>query len=80
MSEKTPLVGIIINCYNGEKYLAEAINSIQFMHKLIKIGKLFFGTMHQSIIAPILQNLMTKNLNIIDQSQLRLSVRRDLKL
>ena len=28
MSEKTPLVGIIINCYNGEKYLAEAINSI----------------------------------------------------
>ena len=28
MSEKTPLVSIIINCYNGEKYLAEAINSI----------------------------------------------------
>jgi glycosyltransferase involved in cell wall biosynthesis len=28
MSEKTPLVSIIINCYNGEKYLVEAINSI----------------------------------------------------
>ena len=28
MNKKTPLVSIIINCYNGEKYLAEAINSI----------------------------------------------------
>ena len=28
MNNKTPLVSIIINCYNGEKYLAEAINSI----------------------------------------------------
>ena len=28
MNKKTPLVSIIINCFNGEKYLAEAINSI----------------------------------------------------
>ena len=28
MNEKNPLVSIIINCYNGEKFLAEAINSI----------------------------------------------------
>ncbi|MDC1454446.1 glycosyltransferase, partial [Pelagibacteraceae bacterium] len=28
MNESNPLVSIIINCYNGEKYLAEAINSI----------------------------------------------------
>ena len=28
MNEYNPLVSIIINCYNGEKYLAEAINSI----------------------------------------------------
>ena len=26
--KKTPLVSIIINCYNGEKYLAQAIDSI----------------------------------------------------
>jgi glycosyltransferase involved in cell wall biosynthesis len=28
MSEKAPLVSIVINCYNGEKYLNAAINSI----------------------------------------------------
>ncbi len=28
MSETTPLVSIIINCYNGEKFLVDAINSI----------------------------------------------------
>ena len=28
MSEPVPLVSIIVNCYNGEKFLAEAINSI----------------------------------------------------
>ena len=28
MNSKLPLVSIVINCYNGEKYLSEAINSI----------------------------------------------------
>ena len=28
IKKKTPLVSIIINCYNGEKYLAQAIDSI----------------------------------------------------
>ena len=28
MNLKLPLVSVVINCYNGEKYLNEAINSI----------------------------------------------------
>ena len=28
MSEKRPLVSVIMNCYNGEKYLREAIDSV----------------------------------------------------
>ena len=28
MKEKVPLISIIMNCYNGEKYLTESINSL----------------------------------------------------
>ena len=28
MSDKKPLVSIIMNCYNGEKYLHEAVDSV----------------------------------------------------
>ena len=28
MSDKKPLVSIIMNCFNGEKYLLQSINSV----------------------------------------------------
>ena len=54
-----PLVSVIMNCYNGETYLKEAIESIYL--SLIKIGKLFFGIIYQqTIVKKLYQSLMIK--------------------
>ena len=45
--KKKDLVSIIINCHNGEKYIKECIDSA--VSKLLKIGKLLFGTIFQLI-------------------------------
>jgi hypothetical protein len=34
MNNKNPLISIIVNCYNGEKYLKKSINSIFILIKL----------------------------------------------
>ena len=56
MIENAPLISIIMNCYNGEKYLREAINSVYA--QTIKIGRLYFGIMHLMILVVILLNHM----------------------
>ena len=76
-----PLVSIIVNCFNGEKFLEDCLNSILnqtyynfeliivddgSIDKTAKIGKLFFGIIIQQIIVKkFLKNLMIKDLNII---------------
>ena len=36
MKSQSPLVSVIVNCHNGQKYLKDCINSI--IINLIKIG------------------------------------------
>ena len=59
----TPLVSIIINCHNGEKYLNECLDSI--ILQSYKNWKLYFGTINLKIkvnrylirILDIIQNI-----------------------
>ena len=43
--KSSPLVSIIMNCYNGEKYLFESVNSI--INQTHKNWELFFGIILQ---------------------------------
>ena len=61
--KKNPLISIIMNCHNGEKFLPEAIESIK--NQTYKTGKLFFGIMPRLIKSlKIFKNLKEKSLNI----------------
>ncbi len=42
-----PLVSVIMNCYNSDEYLIEAIDSVISQH--IQIGKSSFGIISQQI-------------------------------
>ena len=48
MQNKKKLVSIILNCYNGEKYLQQALNSIE--KQSYKNWELIFGTIDLQII------------------------------
>jgi len=50
---KEPLVSVIMNCYNGGKYLGEAIHSV---YSQTYKNWNFFWIMHQLIIVNILQS------------------------
>ena len=45
---ENPLVSVIINCHNGEKFLKIVLKVFLINH--IEILKLFFGTIGQQII------------------------------
>ena len=46
MSEQ-PLVSVVINCFNGEKYLREALDSV--IKQTYKNWEIIFGTTNQRI-------------------------------
>ena len=49
MNIKYPLVSIIMNCFNGEKYLYEAVSSI--IEQSYQNWELIFGIISQLITA-----------------------------
>ena len=67
---KKPLVSIIMNCFNGEKYLTESLKSIQ--NQNYKNWELIFGIIDLQIGAEFfLKNLEIKDLNITMQKNLQ---------
>ena len=48
MKNKKDLISIIINCYNGEKYLARSIKSV--INQSHKNWEIIFGIINQLII------------------------------
>ena len=60
-----PLVSIVMNCYNGDKYLSRALKSI--ILQKIKVKKYFF-------------NLMIKDFNIINQKNLKFYMKQEMML
>ena len=62
MQNKKKLVSIILNCYNGEKYLQQALNSIE--KQSYKNWELIFWDNRSQIIVCIFKSFKIKNLNI----------------
>ena len=59
-----PLVSIIMNCFNGETYLNEALKSI--LNQTYKNWELiFWDNILPIIVKKFLKNLQIKGLNII---------------
>ena len=56
MRKRYPLISVIMNCYNGEKFLREAIYSLK--NQVYKNWELIFGTIVLMIIQKILLNLL----------------------
>ena len=62
MKKKSKFVSIILNCYNGEKFLFEALKSVTC--QTYKNWELIFGTTSQPIIVrKFLKNLKIQILN-----------------
>ena len=67
---KKPLVSIIMNCFNGEKYLTESLKSIQ--NQNYKNWELiFWDNKSTDRSKTILKNLKIKDLNITMQKNLQ---------
>ena len=59
-------VSIIINCYNGEKYLEECLKSLQ--NQIFQDFEVIFGTTVQAIkVQKFLKNTKVRNLDILNQ-------------
>ena len=64
MIDNNPLISVIMNCYNGEKYLKSPFKV--YLISLILIGSLFFGIIYQQIkVQKLLRSLIIKKSNII---------------
>ena len=67
---KSPLVSIIMNCYNGEKYLNASLNSIlQQTHQNWEL--IFWDNISSDNSKKFLKNSMTKDLNIFQQKNIQ---------
>ena len=66
MKFKKGLVSIVLNCYNGEKYLKEALSSVKAQtYKNWEL--IFWDNRSKDKSAKIVKSFKIKNLNIIYQ-------------
>ena len=74
------LVSIIINCYNGEKYLSKTLESI-LTQKYQNFEVIFVDNCSTDSSAKIFQNIKDKkDLNIIKQKKIKLYASRNFAL
>ena len=69
MQTKYNLISVIVNCYNGEKFINRCIKSI--LDQSYQNFEIIFGTITRMIKHfKLLKNLMIKELSILNQKNL----------
>ena len=71
---KSPLVSVIMNCYNGEKYLNDSLNSL-LSQNYSNWELIFWDNISTDNSKKILRAIKIKGLNIIRQQNMKFCIK-----